>query len=286
MDYSNDPKIIDGKKLAILRQAKLVKKIKTLSKKPLVVSILIGDNAPSLLYTKMKQKKALEIGIDFSFKHLSSDISFDQVVDLIQQLNQDQSVTGIMIQLPLPKNFLGVHITQDLLNIIDPKKDIDGLAVGSSFHTAAVVAVFDILEDEMIQIRGKKAAVIGASYLIGQPIAQGLQKRGATVEICDSRTANLFSITQSADILVSATGVGGLIIGKMVKEGVVAIDVGVMVLEESKEGERTKYEEEKKIIGDIDFETVYPKASKITPVPGGVGPMTVISLMENVLKVF
>lgn len=289
MDYSNDPKVIDGKKLALNREEKLRKKIEKLKTKPKIVSILIGDDESSLLYSKMKQKKAQSLGIDFEFEHFRDDTRFEKITDFIDMFNNAPEITGIMIQLPLPVRFLGEkHNTKQLLELINPKKDIDGLTPKSPFQTAAVVAVFDILEDEKIKIEGKKAVVIGASDLIGKPIAKGLEQRGASVKIVDSQTPKREAIIKAADILISATGVAGLVTGDMVKDGVVVIDVGVMVMEEpsvDSRGESFEMIENKKIVlGDVDFESVYKKASKITPVPGGVGPVTVIALMENAVK--
>lgn len=279
IDFS-DTKIINGKALAKKREEKLESRILNLEARVKVVSLLIGDDPSSLLYTQMKQKKAHKLGIDFDFEQFPEDIEYEVVEGIIKNLNRDESVTGIMIQLPLPKNFLKGHKTQELLDLIDPKKDIDGLTSNSHFRTAAVVAVFNILEEEGIEIKNKNAVVVGTSDLIGKPIAKGLEKKGANVFSINRSTQNTKELYENADILISATGVPGLIKGEMVKVGVVVIDVGVMVIEEPTE-EDTK---EKVITGDVDFESVYPKASKITPVPGGVGPMTVVALMENAVK--
>lgn len=279
VDFS-DPKIIDGKSLAHKREEKLLQKLQKMSDLPKVVSILIGDDPSSLLYTQMKQKKAHKLGIDFDFEQFSEDIEYEVIEGVISSLNEDSTVTGIMIQLPLPKKFLQNHKTQELLELIDPKKDIDGLTTNSPFQTAAVVAVFNILEEEGIEIKNKNAVVVGTSDLIGKPIAYGLEERGANVVSMNRATSNKEEIYKNADILISATGVPNLIKGEMVKDGVVVIDVGVMVIEEPTE-EDTK---ERVITGDIDFNSVFPKASKITPVPGGVGPLTVVALMENAVK--
>lgn len=280
MDYSGDSKVIDGKKLALKREAKLIKKIAKLKVKPKIVSILIGDDPSSLLYTKMKQKKAQSLGIGFEFEHFRDDTRYSTITDFISTFNKDPEITGIMVQLPLPKRFLGGRTTQELLDLINPKKDIDGLTSKSPFKTAAVEAVFDILEEEKIGVAGKKCVVIGTSDLIGKPITRGLTGLGGVVRSVNSRTEKRESILRSADILVSATGASHLITGEMVKKGVVVIDVGVMVIEEPKDSE----DNNKIVVGDVDFGSVYPKASKITPVPGGVGPVTVIALMENAVK--
>lgn len=277
-----DPKIVDGKAIAEKRQQALIEKVSVLQVKPKVVSILIGDDPPSVLYVGLKQKKAHQIGIEFEIKQFPDNISYNSISKLISDLNQDANVTGIMIQLPLPKIFLQGRQTKDLLSQISLVKDVDGLRLDSSFLPAAVKAVTIILEEEKIEVIDKKCVVIGSSDLLGKPIARELTKLGGNVEICDSRTIDLSGQTRKADILVSATGVAGLITGQMVKEGVIIIDVGVMVIESLfSEASRDK---QGKVLGDVDFASVAPKAFKITPVPGGVGPITVISLMENVVK--
>lgn len=278
-----DSKIIDGRKLALKRQEKLIQEVKKLKKTPKIVSILVGDDAPSVLYTNIKQKKAEELGINFQPLYFSlpplrcPHELFKEVVNKIQELNNDSSVHGIMVQLPLPEEFLQGRSEKKLLNLIIPEKDVDGLNYAHRAHQtrsympAAVKAVISILKDENIFVEGRKVVVVGSSDLVGKPVAEEMEKLGAKVIICDKQTADLCHETLKVDILISATGVPGLIKGDMVKKGVVVIDVGA----EKVDG---------KVVGDVDFESVYPKASKITPVPGGVGPMTVISLMENVVE--
>lgn len=276
-----DDKIINGKKLAEARQQQLVEKIKVLKKIPKIVSILVGDDPPSVLYTKIKQQKAKEVGIEFQPIHLASPhVKWEAVCSKIEELNRDENVDGIMVQLPLPEEFLQGHNEKELLQLIIPKKDVDGLDYARKvepFVPAAVKAVLSILEDEQIDVKGKNVVVVGASDLVGRPVAGEMEKLGANVTSCNSKTTNLRSETLEADILVSATGVPGLITGDMVKDGVVVIDVGASSKGRSASGREI-------IVGDVDFESVYPKASKITPVPGGVGPLTVISLMENVVE--
>lgn len=276
-----DEKIIDGRKLALLRQQKLVEEIKKLSKTPKVVSILVGSDPPSVLYTKIKQMKAEEIGIDFQpIYFIIPPQGWDIVCAKIKELNNDESVDGIMVQLPLPEEFLKGRDEKELLNLIVPEKDVDGLNYAQKvtpFVPAAVKAVISILEDEQIDVRGKKIVVVGASDLVGKPVMEELIKMGGKVTLCDSKTMRLQGETLEAQILISATGVPGLITGEMVKDGVIVIDVGASSKGRLASGRET-------IVGDVDFDSVYPKASRITPVPGGVGPMTVISLMENVVK--
>lgn len=273
-----DDKIIDGKKIALKQEERLKEKLKSLGKKPKVVSVLIGDDPASLLYTQMKQKKAQDLGIDFQFIHFPETVNFSEVGLTIVKLNQDPQVNGVMIQLPLPENFLQDKKAEELLNLINPKKDVDGLTENSRFLPAAVKAVMTILEEEGVNIKGKFVVVLGTSRLIGMPIAREVKKQGALVSSCNKGTPNINDITKRADILISATGAAGLVTGDMVKDGVIVIDVGTLVIEDELK------EPSIKVLGDVDFGTVVKKASKITPVPGGVGPVTVVSLMENVTE--
>lgn len=263
-----DQKIIDGKKWAKIHEEKLKREIENLNRVPHGVNILIGDDPSSVLYTKIKENKAQKLGLEFKTLRFSKDTSFSEVLKTVNRLNTE--VDGLMIQLPLPEEFLGEHSSEGLTGAIDPSKDIDGLTGKGPFPPAAVGAILSLLKDEGIGVMGRKVVVVGASDLVGKPAASELEKLGANVEICDKYTENLVGETLTADILVTATGVPGLIKGEMVKEGVVVIDVGA----EKVEG---------KLLGDVEFSSVYPKALKITPVPGGVGPMTVITLMENLV---
>lgn len=283
-----DPKIIDGREIAKKRAEALKEKVTLLKRAPKVVSILVGNDPPSVLYTNMKQKKAAEVGIIFEPHRLPEETDFYSVSKLILALNADPKIDGVMIQLPLPKTFLGDHKTKELIELIKKDKDVDGLRSDSPFLTAAVEAVFIILEEEKIDIEGKYVVMVGASELIGQKIAEKLTKMGAMVKLCNSKT-DLKEFTKRADILISATGKPHLITGDMVKTGVVVIDVGVMVIspEESErpdDSTNAPISSGTTVTGDVDFESVLPKAYKITPVPGGVGPVTVISLLENVYK--
>lgn len=278
-----DNKIIDGKNLAATREAEIKRKVANSGITPNGVNILIGDDPSSVLYTQIKEKKAKELGINFQtlrFTHAPGRCDrevlpeWNEVVNKIKELNEDKNIHGLMIQLPLPKEFLGNHQTEELLRLIDPQKDIDGLNYARKvgpYVPAAVKAVLSILEDENIEVVGKQVVVVGASDLVGKPAALELEKRGAKVKICDKGTVDLKQCTLQADVLISATGVPGLITGDMVKNGMVVIDIGA----EKVDG---------KLLGDVDFASVYPLASKITPVPGGVGPMTVIALMENMVQ--
>ncbi len=275
----DDPKIINGRAIAKKCEEILREKISKLSDPISVVSILVGDDPPSVLYTGLKQKKALELGITFEPILFPETVSFEEVSEKVLQLNSDPSIDGIMIQLPLPKEFLGSHTHQDLTELIDPRKDIDGLTVKQIVPPAAVAAVLSIIEQEEISVSGQKVVVMGASNLVGKPMAYELEKLGGQVAIINSKTEHPEEITKSASLIICAVGKPGILDGEMVSRGVVVIDVGTLVIEDALEKDAPK-----KVVGDVDFETVYPKASKITPVPGGVGPMTIIALLENCFK--
>lgn len=260
--------IIDGRILASVHEKKLAPKLKKLNLK--IVSILVGEDPASVLYTEIKKKKATDLNVEYEVLNFPENSAFEDIVLKIQELNKDKSVNGVMVQLPLPRKFLGERLQEELLNEISPKKDVDGLSAKRKVLPAAVRAVLSILDNEKINVKDKIVTIIGASDLIGMPLSKELKKRKAKVTVCDVNTKNLREETLRADILISAAGEAGLVYNKMVTEGVVVIDVGT-----SKEND--------KIVGDVDFESVAPLASKITPVPGGVGPVTVISLMENAL---
>lgn len=268
--------IIDGKKLALKHEEILKGKIKGLSRKPKIVSILIGDDPASLMYSKMKQKKAQELGIDFELECFEmTPPRWQAVTEEIKRLNDDKSVNGVMIQLPVPEEFLGEHQAEGLLDLIDPGKDVDGLNYTRKVLPcvpAVVKAILSILEDENVKVESKRIAVLGRSNLVGKPLVQELEKMGAKVVVGHSQTPDLKKITLGAEIVISVVGKPGLVTGEMISPGAVVIDAGAAKNEEGK------------IVGDIDFISVAPKASKITPVPGGVGPITIISLMENVVK--
>lgn len=260
---------IDGKKLASIREEKLKQRLSLFKTKPRVVSILIGNDPPSVLYTSIKRKKAKSLGIDFKPIRFYLNNSFQEVSKKIKDLNKDPNISGIMIQLPIPKEFLGNHLQDELIELIDPKKDIDGLTQNRLVPPAAAKASLQILHDLDVEISNKNAVVLGASKLVGIPMGQLLEKEGVRVIVCNSKTENVKEKTINADIIVCATGKPRILTGDMVSKGVVVIDIGA----EKIDG---------KVVGDADFESVSKKAKHITPVPGGVGPMTVIALMENV----
>lgn len=268
-------KIINGKEIAqnILDNLKI--KIQKLDKKPSLAVIIVGENPASKIYVKNKAKKALEVGFNSILKELKEDTSKEELLSVIENLNNDPDITGILLQLPLPS-----HLDErDFLDKIDPKKDVDGFSAynaGKLFKGEKPFAIpctpkgiIKLLEEKNVEIEGKVAVIIGRSNIVGKPVASLLLNKNATVIQAHSKTENLKEITKQADILISATGKKGLITEDMIKENSVLIDVGIIRNDEGK------------LFGDIDFNGAYKKASLITPVPGGVGPMTIASLMEN-----
>lgn len=263
--------LIDGKKLARKREEALKEKTSKLKVTPKVITIVIGDDPASLLYTRMKNQKAKDLGINFEPKHFSIQTSYEEAIEFIRDLNNDKSVNGIMVQLPIPDEFLKGHDWKEVVGEIRTEKDIDGLKYpNSKFLPATAVAVLSILDEEKVEVKGKNVVVLGRSTIVGKPVADELTKKGANVSVVHSQTPNPKEVVQSGEIVISAVGKPYMVKKDWIKDGAVVIDVGT-----------SPYEG--KIVGDIEPEA-YEKASKITPVPGGVGPMTVISLMENVVK--
>lgn len=254
--------IIDGRELARKHEQALRDKVSHLNfpKEPILVSFLIGDDPASAQYTAMKQKKAQSLGIDFRVEKHPQDVAFEKVAARMQELNGDRQVFGIMVQLPS---------LEGLKDLIDPKKDVDGLLIDSPYTPAVVRAVVSILDDEKVKLDGTPVTVVGYSPLIGQPLTEILRNRGAIVTPCNRKTLDLKAEVLKGDVVISTVGKANLVTGDMIKGGAVVIDVGTVKLDDGR------------VVGDVDFPEVSLKASKITPVPGGVGPMTVISLMEN-----
>ncbi len=271
--------LINGKFLASIIKEDLKLEIESLKKKgimPSLAVILVGQNKASEKYVSFKEKTCQEIGIKSIVFKFSEDTEEEEITKLIDELNSNPSVNGILVQLPLPK-----HIDQNnLLLKIDPFKDVDGftpyclgklLMDEPLFIPCTPKGILRMLDIYEIGIEGKKAVIVGRSIIVGKPLSLLLLKRNATVTICHSKTESLGEITRRADILCVAVGKPNFITEDMVKEGAVVIDIGINV---SAYG---------KIIGDVDFERVKEKASFITPVPGGVGPMTIAMLMENTI---
>ena len=271
--------ILDGRKvsLKILEEVKL--RVSKLDKKPHLVVILVGNNAASKIYVNNKQKAASQVGILSTVFKLEESISESELLSKIEELNNDPAVTGILVQLPLPE-----HIDKNkVVMAISPKKDVDGftpenvgkLVIGIEpyFYPATPQGVLMLLDEYKIPIASKNAVIIGRSNIVGKPMGQMLLKRNATVTFCHSYTTNLEDIIKTADIVISAVG-KKIVRCKMVKNNSVIVDVGIF---KDANGQLT---------GDVDFDYVAPSAGFISPVPGGVGPMTIASLMYNASKVY
>ena len=268
--------ILDGKKLSDEIRNEIKQKIKNDIIRPCLAVIQIGNNEASNIYIKQKEKACNEVGINFKHIKFSEFDEEREIINKIIELNNDQYVNGILIQLPLPSRF----DENKLLNLINKDKDVDGLTemnCGKLFKDknnlipCTPLGIIKLLEYYNIEIEGKHAVVIGKSNLVGKPLAMLLLQKGATVTICHSKTTNLKSFTEQADILISAVGKVNLVTEDMVKENCVVIDVGINRVDG-------------KICGDVDFLNIQNKASHITPVPGGVGPMTVAMLLNNVIN--
>lgn len=272
-------KILDGKSLANLRAQKLKKEIEILKQdgiKPLFCVINIGDDPASKVYVKTKKRRAQEIGIEQKIYQLPSTETEESVLNLIDKLNQNPSVHGIMVQMPTPEHINVNH----LLERINPEKDVDGLTPTNIGHLwqsdhfvepATAIGIMKLLEHYKINIAGKSVAIIGRSNIVGKPLAALMLEKDASVSILHSKTKSLSVYTRIADIIIVAAGQANLLTSEMVKKGAVIIDVGINRVEGH-------------LVGDVDFKQVLPKASWITPVPGGVGPLTVELLMEQVVK--
>ena len=271
--------ILDGRKLRDKILEELAQKLKIACKKPVLAVILAGNDSASKIYVNNKKKTAEKIGIDSVVYEYPSSVKEQEIIDKINELNMNPDVTAILVQLPLPD---GIS-KEKVINAIKPEKDVDGLTrynVGKMFsgekpyvYPCTPKGIIAILDEYGIELEGKKAVVVGRSTLVGKPVAQMLLDRNATVTLCHSKTNNLSEITKTADILVSAVG-KKIITSDMVKSGAVVVDVGIS---KTVDGQLT---------GDVDFENVSQTASYISPVPGGVGPMTIASLMTNTVELF
>lgn len=277
-------KIISGKDLSAKLKAEMAEQVKTFPEKygrvPHLVVILVGEDPASQSYVKGKAKASEVVGIKNTTILKPADISEEELLGIIDQLNADDTVDGILVQLPLPD-----HISEDkVIAAISKDKDVDG------FHPLNVAAlwmkqpctvpctpegVIRMLEEANVDIKGKRAVVIGRSQIVGLPVSKLLLDRNATVTICHSRTKDLAAVTREAEILVVAIGRPKFVTKDMVAPGAVVIDVGV-----------NRDPETGKLCGDVDYDAVEPIASVITPVPGGVGPMTITCLMQNTIKLF
>ena len=268
--------IIDGRKIRdeILNNLKF--KIQNSELKPTLVIILVGDNKASAAYVQQKMLAGEKIGAKVIVEHLEEQVTQEEVEELIKKLNKDPAVHGIILQLPLPK-----HLDSDrLTSLILIEKDVDGFVPGSKFKPATAKGVIELLKRSDVGIKGKKAVVVGRGKIAGKPTAELLEEEGADVEVVHSKTENPRDITRKADILVSAVGKPNLITADMVKPRAVVVDVGINPVDPITNNQKPIT----KLVGDVDFENVKKVASKITPVPGGVGPMTVAALMQNLVE--
>jgi len=272
--------ILDGKETAKKVRENLKSKVEELKKNginPKLAVIMVGEDGASKIYVRNKSKACEELGIEYEEFLLGDNTTQEQLLKLINELNERKDVHGILLQSPIPKH-LDIN---EAFRTISPEKDVDGfnpvnvgkLVLGQdTFISCTPFGVIKLLEEYNIPIEGKNAVVIGRSNIVGKPMLQCLLNKHATVTICHSKTKNLKEVTKKADILVAAIGKANFVTKDMVKKGAVVIDVGI------------NRNEQGKVCGDVDFEEVQDLASYITPVPGGVGPMTIAMLMTNIVK--
>ncbi len=271
--------LIDGKAVSAKVKAEVRDEAAKLKEQGISIGlavVIVGNNPASRVYVNSKKKACEEVGFNSYEYTLDENITQQELLDLIDVLNNDDKVNGILVQLPLPK-----HIDENaIINAISPDKDVDAfhpynvgkIMIGEfSFLPCTPAGVMELIDSTGVNISGKSAVVIGRSNIVGKPMSMLLLHRNATVTICHSRTTNLLEICNAADIIVAAIGKANFVTGDMVKEGAIVIDVGINRLENGK------------LCGDVDFEAVSKKAGYITPVPGGVGPMTIAMLMKNTL---
>ena len=270
--------VMDGKSIKKNILEELKEEVSLLEVKPKLVVIQVGNDDASNVYIKQKKKMAEYIGYEYEHIKLESTITTEEILNIIDGLNNDKKVNGIMVQMPLPK---GID-TDKIQNAVIPEKDVDGLSdmnAGLLFHNKDALfsctpyGVMELFKRYDISLEGKTAVVVGRSNLVGKPMSMMLLNAGATVMICHSKTKNLADITKKADILISCVGKAKFITKEMVKDGAIVIDVGIT-------------RDENGLCGDVDYENVLPLTQYITPVPGGVGPMTVAMLGANVLKAY
>jgi methylenetetrahydrofolate dehydrogenase (NADP+) / methenyltetrahydrofolate cyclohydrolase len=269
-------RIIDGKAVAAQVRERVRLEVAEMDDKPGLATILVGDDPASRVYVRNKIKACEEVGIVSIHHALEASVPEPELADLIRGLGDDPAVSGILLQLPVPG-----HIDADaMIELIDPLKDVDGLTTANAGRlvqgreglvSCTPAGVIELLDSEGVELRGAEAVVVGRSQLVGRPLASLLLARDATVTMSHSRTRHLAEVCNRADVLVAAVGRPHLITAEMVREGAVVIDVGINRTDEG-------------LVGDVDFEAVSQKAAAITPVPGGVGPMTIAMLLVNTLK--
>ena len=272
--------IIDGKELARKTREKLKIKCEELKEKgiiPKLAVIMVGEDKASQVYVKNKSKACNEIGIEFEEFLLGEETKQEELIKLIENLNNDDKIHGILLQSPIPKN-LDIN---EAFRTISPKKDVDGfnpinvgkLCLGQdTFISCTPYGIMKMFEEYNIDLEGKEVVIVGRSNIVGKPLIQCCLNKNATVTVCHSKTKNLKEHTSRADVVIAAIGKSKFITADMIKEGAVVIDVGI------------NRDIEGKLSGDVDFDNIKEKASYITPVPGGVGPMTIAMLVSNVIK--
>ncbi len=270
--------IMDGKSLKGEILSGLAEEVKALDKVPTLCVIQVGDDEASNVYINQKRKMCNDIGYNFIHEKYDDSITEDELLKNIERFNSNDNIDAILVQMPLPS---GIN-EKSIQNAVNKYKDVDGLndsnivdliSGKSSLYPCTACGVISLLDKYGVILEGSNVVIVGRSSLVGMPLFHMLENRNATVTLCHSKTRNLQSITKNADIIISATGVKGLIKEDMVKNNAVVVDVGIT-------------RENGKLYGDVDFDNVSKKASLITPVPGGVGPMTIASLAQNVLKAY
>jgi methylenetetrahydrofolate dehydrogenase (NADP+) / methenyltetrahydrofolate cyclohydrolase len=263
--------LIDGKAIAQRLRLDLKEKVKTLKKQPHLVVVLATDHPASLSYVTAKEKAAIEVG--YKSRILKGSYREEELLNLIDTLNKDEDVDGILVQLPLPDGF----DAQKVIDRIDPAKDVDGFHPHNlamlvqnrpGFIPATPKGIIRLLKEEKIELKGQHAVIVGRSLIVGKPLIHLLLKEDMSVTVAHSKSKDLKALTQQADLLIAAVGVPKLITKEMVKQGAILIDVGINRVDG-------------KLNGDVDFEALAEKVQAITPVPGGVGPMTIYALLEN-----
>ncbi len=269
--------IIDGKAVAARVKREVAQEVEQLPVTPGLATVLVGDDPASAIYVRMKREDCAEVGIESFHHEVPGDVEPDELAGLLRELSSDSRVHGILLQLPLPD-----HLDQDeFIGLIDPAKDVDGLTTANAgllmqdreeaMVPCTPAGVMELLREAGADLEGARAVVIGRSILVGKPLAQLLLGANATVTHCHSRTRDLAAVCREADVLIAAVGSPGLVTGEMVGEGAVVIDVGT---------NRT----DSGLVGDVDFEAARERARAITPVPGGVGPMTRAMLLVNTVR--
>jgi methylenetetrahydrofolate dehydrogenase (NADP+)/methenyltetrahydrofolate cyclohydrolase len=279
--------IIDGKAIAARVRAEVAEEVHSFTEQtgrvPGLATVLVGDDPGSAVYVGGKQRACAEVGMNPFDRRLPADASFEQVVEELEGLNADDAVSGVLLQLPVPDHLDGPTLT----SLIDPDKDVDGLTPVNAgllsqgrpgLRPCTPLGVMQLLADTGVELEGADAVVVGRSNLFGKPMAQLLIAENATVTVCHSRTRDLPGVCARADVLIAAVGRARLIGADYVKAGAVVIDVGINRLTPEQAGNKSG------LVGDVDFARVAEIASAITPVPGGVGPMTIAFLLCNTLQ--